>query len=62
MTPERAMEHARALMAAGKRVGVLFGPERAGLENEDLVHGQCHRHRAGQPRVRLAEPRRNACC
>lgn len=37
MTPERAMEYARELAAAGKRVGVLFGPERAGLENEDVV-------------------------
>ncbi len=37
MTPERAMDHARALTAAGKRVGVLFGPERAGLENDDVV-------------------------
>ncbi len=37
MTAERAMEHARALTAAGKRVGVLFGPERAGLENDDVV-------------------------
>ncbi|PPB81338.1 tRNA/rRNA methyltransferase [Albidovulum inexpectatum] len=37
MTPERAMEHARALSAAGQKVGVLFGPERAGLENEDIV-------------------------
>lgn len=37
MTPERAMEHARALTAAGKRVGVLFGPERAGLENGDVA-------------------------
>lgn len=37
MTPERAMEYARALGAEGKRVGILFGPERAGLENEDLV-------------------------
>ena len=37
MTPERAMEYARALSAAGKRVGILFGPERAGLENEDVV-------------------------
>lgn len=36
-TPEAAMEHARGLVAAGKRVGVLFGPERAGLENEDVV-------------------------
>jgi tRNA/rRNA methyltransferase len=38
LTPERAMEQARALVAAGKRVAVMFGPERAGLENEDLVH------------------------
>lgn len=37
MTPERAMEMARELGAQGKRVGVLFGPERAGLENDDLV-------------------------
>lgn len=37
LTPERAMQEARALVAAGKRVGVLFGPERAGLENEDIV-------------------------
>ncbi|MDH2326249.1 RNA methyltransferase [Cereibacter sp. SYSU M97828] len=37
MTPERAMEHARAMAAEGKRVGVLFGPERAGLENDDVV-------------------------
>lgn len=37
MTPERAMEHARALVSEGKRVGFMFGPERAGLENDDLV-------------------------
>ncbi|MCX7888591.1 MAG: RNA methyltransferase [Rhodobacteraceae bacterium] len=37
MTPERAMEHARALVAAGQRVAFLFGPERTGLENEDVV-------------------------
>ena len=37
MTPERAMEQARVLAAAGKRVGVLFGPERAGLENTDVA-------------------------
>ncbi|SPH18378.1 putative tRNA/rRNA methyltransferase [Defluviimonas aquaemixtae] len=36
MTPERAMEHARALSAAGQKAAVLFGPERAGLENEDV--------------------------
>ena len=37
MTPERAMDHARALIAGGARVGILFGPERAGLENDDIA-------------------------
>ncbi|WJY21007.1 RNA methyltransferase [Fontisubflavum oceani] len=37
VTPERAMEQARAIQAEGGKVGVLFGPERAGLENEDIV-------------------------
>ncbi|WP_071797648.1 RNA methyltransferase [Natronohydrobacter thiooxidans] len=37
LTPERAMQEARAFAAAGKRVAVLFGPERAGLENEDVA-------------------------
>jgi len=37
LTPEAAMVEARALVAAGKRVAVLFGPERAGLENEDVA-------------------------
>ncbi len=37
MTPERAMAHARALIGEGQKVGVLFGPERAGLANDDIV-------------------------
>ncbi len=37
LTPERAMAEARAMTAAGERVGVLFGPERAGLETADVV-------------------------
>jgi tRNA/rRNA methyltransferase len=37
VTPERAMDVARALGAEGKRVGVVFGPERAGLENDDII-------------------------
>ncbi len=37
VTPERAMEQARAIHAEGGKVGVLFGPERAGLENDDIV-------------------------
>lgn len=37
MTPERAMEVAREKIAAGEKVAVLFGPERAGLENDDIA-------------------------
>lgn len=37
LTPEHAMQEARAFAAEGKRVAVLFGPERAGLENEDVA-------------------------
>ncbi|MGL4311252.1 MAG: RNA methyltransferase [Paracoccaceae bacterium] len=37
VTPERAMEQARAMIAAGGRVAVLFGPERTGLENDDIA-------------------------
>lgn len=35
-TPEGAMQAARDMAATGRRVGVMFGPERAGLENEDV--------------------------
>ena len=37
LTPERAMAEARALSASGMRVAVLFGPERTGLENDDIA-------------------------
>lgn len=37
VTPERAMEMTRAMVAEGKKVGILFGPERAGLENDDVA-------------------------
>ncbi|WP_189638659.1 RNA methyltransferase [Paramylibacter ulvae] len=37
MTPERAMEHARALIGQGQKVAVMFGPERSGLANDDIV-------------------------
>ncbi|MBC7479390.1 MAG: RNA methyltransferase [Pseudorhodobacter sp.] len=40
VTPERAMMMAREMAAAGKKVGVLFGPERAGLENDDVAQAQ----------------------
>ena len=37
LTPEEAMRRARALIGQGRRVAVLFGPERAGLENDDVA-------------------------
>ncbi|MFY9466605.1 MAG: RNA methyltransferase [Lentibacter algarum] len=37
MSPERAMVLAAEKLAAGEKVAVLFGPERAGLENEDVA-------------------------
>ena len=37
LTPESAMTLARERIAGGERVAVLFGPERAGLENEDIA-------------------------
>ncbi len=37
VTPERAMAQARAMIGEGKKVAVLFGPERAGLENDDIA-------------------------
>lgn len=36
-TPEGAMERAAGLIAGGQRVAVMFGPERAGLENDDIA-------------------------
>jgi tRNA/rRNA methyltransferase len=35
--PEPAMAEARARIARGERVAVLFGPERTGLENDDVA-------------------------
>ena len=37
VTPRRAAADMRGWSTAGERVGILFGPERAGLTNEDLV-------------------------
>jgi tRNA/rRNA methyltransferase len=37
MSPEAAMADARARIAQGQRVAVMFGPERAGLENDDIA-------------------------
>jgi tRNA/rRNA methyltransferase len=37
LSPERAMAVAREMGGQGKRVGILFGPERTGLENADIL-------------------------
>lgn len=37
LSPERAMQIAAERIASGDRVAVLFGPERAGLENDDIA-------------------------
>ena len=37
LSPERAMQESVRRVAAGERVAMLFGPERAGLENEDVA-------------------------
>ncbi|MFK7876248.1 MAG: RNA methyltransferase [Paracoccaceae bacterium] len=36
-SPEEAMQLASQKIYSGQRVGVMFGPERAGLENDDLA-------------------------
>jgi tRNA/rRNA methyltransferase len=38
LTPRRAAVEVRGWMEEGERVGILFGPERTGLENDDMVH------------------------
>ncbi len=44
LTPQKLGEKMHELTQAGSRVGVLFGPERTGLDNEDmsLVDGLIH--------------------
>ena len=37
VSPEQAMSMAAEKLAGGEKVAVLFGPERAGLENDDIA-------------------------
>jgi len=39
VTPRAAAAEMRALTGRGERVGLLFGPERTGLENDDVALG-----------------------
>ena len=38
VTARQAAADIRGWIAQGRKVGILFGPERTGLENEDMVH------------------------
>lgn len=38
LTPRHAATEVRGWIGQGERVGILFGPERTGLENDDMVH------------------------
>jgi tRNA/rRNA methyltransferase len=38
LTPRRAAAEVHGWIGQGERVGILFGPERTGLENDDMVH------------------------
>ena len=38
VTARHAAAEMRGWIAGGERVGILFGPERTGLENDDMVH------------------------
>ncbi|MBS0223132.1 MAG: RNA methyltransferase [Proteobacteria bacterium] len=38
VTARQAASDMRAWIGQGRKVGILFGPERTGLENEDMVH------------------------
>lgn len=40
VSPKEAMRRAKVMIARGEKPGFLFGPERAGLENEDVVKAQ----------------------
>ena len=37
LTPEAAMQDAQERIAQGQKVAVLFGPERSGMENDDIA-------------------------
>ncbi len=38
LTANRAAAEMRGWIGQGEKVGILFGPERTGLENDDMVH------------------------
>jgi len=42
VTPEQAMGETVVALGEGKRVAILFGPERAGLENDDIARANAN--------------------
>ena len=38
VTPRQAASEMRGWIGSGEKVGILFGPERTGLTNDDMVH------------------------
>ena len=56
-SPEAAMTKARDLIAGGNRVAILFGPERAGLENDDIARANAIISVPREPRFPLAQSR-----
>ena len=56
LSPESAARELRERSEAASATGVLFGPERSGLDNDVDCARRRYRHRAGQSGVRLAQP------
>ena len=54
---EAAAASARAMIGEGRRVGLVFGPERTGLTNDELLLADTLDLLPGQPGLRLAQPR-----
>ena len=57
LTPEQAVAEMRRRIGEGQRCGILFGPERNGLETEEVANADAARHGARQPQFRLPQPR-----
>ena len=55
--PREAAANLRAAIARGERPVVMFGPEAAGMETDEVARADAILTLAGQPGFRLAQPR-----
>ena len=55
LTPREAAAEMRDFMAAGEACGILFGPERTGLFNDDIALADTRDQGAAQPRFLVAQ-------